>query len=617
MATEAEKNVIGKFDCYNNPSTLGTRWKRWLKSFELFADAQGLMITADSDKNKQRRRAQLLHYAGPDVQDIFYTLDNTGEDNDYKAAVDALNAYFIPQVNPTLARHEFRQLTQGGDETVAQFVTRLRRAAQDCDYGDDTDNHIRDEVLQKCKSDYLRRKLLEEGPKLTLKRTLELAQQCDKVEEQLAAMSLSKEKGKETEEVSDVNRVYDRRTKSKAKPVKNRGRGKTCYRCGSADHLGRDTACPARGKTCYKCDGKDHFASVCKTKQNITEDESNFIGEAESDGQTEEIDDEYLFHVTDGDNDANISVCVGGVDLKMLVDSGATRNIIDDATWERLKAKHIKCKSKPGHGGKKLYAYATRKPLEVKGTFIATVEIGQNQTEAEFMVIRGKGVPLLGRKTATDIGVLRIGAGVSAVMNTAELLKIQYPEVFNGVGKLKTRQVTLHIDPSVKPVAQPLRRTPFNLRKKVEEKIKDLIDMDIIEAVDGPTPWVNPVVIVPKPDGEIRLCIDMRRANEAIVRGRHPIPTVDEILQGINGSKLFSKLDLKWGYHQLELSPESREITTFATHAGLYRYKRLLFGVNSASEQYQHEISAVIAGIDGAENISDDIVGTRERPRGT
>ena len=68
-----EKNVIGKFDCHGDASTLGTRWTRWLKSFELFADAQGLIISTDSDTNKHRRRAQLLHYAGPDVQDIFYT----------------------------------------------------------------------------------------------------------------------------------------------------------------------------------------------------------------------------------------------------------------------------------------------------------------------------------------------------------------------------------------------------------------------------------------------------------------------------------------------------------------------------------------------------------------
>ena len=76
----------------------------------------------------------------------------------------------------------------------------------------------------------------------------------------------------------------------------------------------------------------------------------------------------------------------------------------------------------------------------------------------------------------------------------------------------------------------------------------------------------------------------------------------------MNVSKVFSKLDRKWEYHQLELSPESREITTFATPDGLFRYKRLLFGVCSASEQYQHEIASSLTGIEGVENISDDIV---------
>ena len=72
-------------------------------------------------------------------------------------------------------------------------------------------------------------------------------------------------------------------------------------------------------------------------------------------------------------------------------------------------------------------------------------------------------------------------------------------------------------------------------------KIAELVEMDIIEPVNGPTPWVNPVVVVPKANGDIRLCIDMRRANEAIVRDRHPISTVDEVLQSMNGSKVFSK----------------------------------------------------------------------------
>ena len=168
--------------------------------------------------------------------------------------------------------------------------------------------------------------------------------------------------------------------------------------------------------------------------------------------------------------------------------------------------------------------------------------------------------------------------------------------------------VQLHINQDVKPIAQPARRVPFSLRDKVEEKINELVSPDIIEPVEGPTLWVNPVVIVPKSKGDIRLCIDMRRANEAILHERHPIPTIDEITQGMNGSCVFSKLDLKWGYHQLELTPESRDITTFVTHCGLYRYKRLLCRVNSASKQYQYEIQRALAGVEEQLNISDDII---------
>ena len=96
-----------------------------------------------------------------------------------------------------------------------------------------------------------------------------------------------------------------------------------------------------------------------------------------------------------------------------------------------------------------------------------------------------------------------------------------------GIGKLKGRQVKLAIDETVQSVAQPVCETPFGLRKKDETKIQELIDMDIIEPVEHSTPWVSPVVIVPKPNDEIRLCIDMRRANEPIQRERHPIQTVD------------------------------------------------------------------------------------------
>ena len=80
----------------------------------------------------------------------------------------------------------------------------------------------------------------------------------------------------------------------------------------------------------------------------------------------------------------------------------------------------------------------------------------------------------------------------------------------------------------------------------------------------------------------------------AIIRERHPVPTVEETIQEMSGGKVFSKLDLNMAYHQVELHPDSREITTFAGPDGLYRYKRLLFGVNMATEKFQQIISQVI-----------------------
>ncbi|KAL1444939.1 hypothetical protein MTO96_029416 [Rhipicephalus appendiculatus] len=100
----------------------------------------------------------------------------------------------------------------------------------------------------------------------------------------------------------------------------------------------------------------------------------------------------------------------------------------------------------------------------------------------------------------------------------------------------------------------------------------------------------------------------MSCANEAIRRERHVTPTVDDILVALNGSVIFSKLDLKDGYNQLELDASSRVITTFSTHAGLFRYKRLNFGINSAAEVFQDTIRQVLANIPNVLRVSDDIL---------
>ena len=93
-----------------------------------------------------------------------------------------------------------------------------------------------------------------------------------------------------------------------------------------------------------------------------------------------------------------------------------------------------------------------------------------------------------------------------------------------------------------------------------------------------------------------------------MIRERYSIPTVEEILQDLTGACVFSKLDLRWGYHQIELDEQSKQYTTFATHTGLDRYKCLMFGVSAAPEIYQHVIQQSLQGCPGMRNISDDII---------
>ena len=128
------------------------------------------------------------------------------------------------------------------------------------------------------------------------------------------------------------------------------------------------------------------------------------------------------------------------------------------------------------------------------------------------------------------VGPVRSGIYSITSEGTDSDVREQFPEVFSGIGKLADFQLKLHVNSDIKPVVQPVRRLPFGLRDKVDEKLDELLEKDIIEEVSSrPTEWVSPLVVVPKSDGDIRICVDMCRANEAIVRERHPIPMIEEV----------------------------------------------------------------------------------------
>ena len=358
----------------------------------------------------------------------------------------------------------------------------------------------------------------------------------------------------------------------------------------------------AKGKECRACGKSGHFAKVCRSKPK-RQDIRQVVRTS-----TEE-EPHYIFTVQNNHQHNTSPICevhIANEPVQTIIDSGASVNIIDESTYEKIRKHNESAVLTTPQS--KIYTYGSNMELPLLGMTTAEIRFRSTTVTATFYVTKGRNGNLLSCNTAQSLGILKIT--VNTALNTALNTHPEqnYPDLFDGIGKIKDKKVKLHIDPEIQPKQQSHRRIPFHIRKDVEKELQRLEDLDVIERVEGPTPWVSPIVVVPKKTGEIRLCVDMREANKAVKREKHLMPTLDEIIPDLNGATVFSTLDLISGYHQLELEPESRHITTFSTHVGLRRYKRLMFGINAASEIFQNSIAELLTGLPGCNNISDDII---------
>jgi phage-related protein len=168
-------------------------------------------------------------------------------------------------------------------------------------------------------------------------------------------------------------------------------------------------------------------------------------------------------------------------------------------------------------------------------------------------VVPGSSGNLLSFKTIVDFHIINFVNSIEANEDEKFVgnLIAKYPSVFSDkIGKLKNHLVKIHINRNVKPIRQKRRPTPIHLRPGIEKAIKQMLENDVIETVDGLTPWVSPIVPIVKNSGEIRICTDAKLVNTAIMREVHHTPTIEELATELNGAKIISKLDLRSAYNQ-------------------------------------------------------------------
>lgn len=176
-----------------------------------------------------------------------------------------------------------------------------------------------------------------------------------------------------------------------------------------------------------------------------------------------------------------------------------------------------------------------------------------------------------------------------------------------GLGLVHGVTHQVRIRPEVSPQRLKLRRLPLTLREPVKQEIENLLRQDVIERVSA-SEWVSPIVVVRKQNGAIRMCVDLRAPNQAIIVDSFPLPHAEDLLQSLQGAKWFSKLDLASAYHQVTLHEDSRDLTTFVTHEGLFRFKRVCFGLASAPSAFQQLMHQILSGCSGVKFYIDDII---------
>ena len=130
----------------------------------------------------------------------------------------------------------------------------------------------------------------------------------------------------------------------------------------------------------------------------------------------------------------------------------------------------------------------------------------------------------------------------------------------------------------------------------------------IITTVEQPTKWVNSVVLVRKPNGDVRICLDPVDLNKALKREHYPLKTVEEVASRMSEAKVFSTLDATSGFYQIKLAEESTLLTTLNTPFGRFKFERLRFGLVSAPEVFQRAVSEMLKDIEKCEVIVDDLL---------
>ena len=591
---------------YKPPNQLNfsePNWLKWKSQYETFR-----LLTEIGKKPGEVQVASLRYCMGPEAEDVMRTFNlSEDEQKDYKTVLAKFDSYFKPRKNVLRLRRTFYRRVQRPQEDMEAYLRALFVAAEDCDF-DNKNEHIRDQFVTGITNEDLAEKIellyFTKDGNLTLSDVVEYSRTYNDVHE---GRKIEREQTKMVEEVkSQINRPGPSKDKSSVSSSIQ----KTGIRCKFCGRFHEPRKCPAFGKKCNKCGRANHFAAVCKGKEPkidavSPEDNGVFNGTYSSvETLPSEYEEAFLGACSDlgksnrKEGPWRVPITIGKGEAVFKVDSGADVTLINYKTYLDLERKGevsalettaIALDSPAGH-------------VSVKGKIKLNLQYKNNTlVEEGFVMAKNKSTDnLLSRQASVRLGLIRFVGEVNV------------KESLFGFGTWDTGEVDLCLNQGVVPYSvRAARSVAIPLREAVQRNLQSLEDQGVIEKVTHPTSWLSPMVPVVKPRSnpvEVRICCDYKFLNQHLQREVFEIPTFEELVSQLSGAVKFSKLDAKSGFYQIPLSESSRDLTTFITPFGRYRYRRLPMGINVAPEIFQRKMVDLLKGLPGAICYLDDIL---------
>ena len=441
--------------------------------------------------------------------------------------------------------------------------------------------------------------------------------------------------------------------------------GKDCTKCGRQNHFasccqsGRFIPPSYRGRNRYshsrgRYGNQNRHAravdSYDENDNNYYESETQHLSDSDNSTNSSFMHNARKIVLTARSKDTSNStvwVQLNKIDARCEPDSGATANVMDEYQFRALKKRDQTIQLKSTKEG----LSALQNKLTVLGEFPIVIRNKNRGVQTKFMVIKGHidSPPLLSRDTLVELGMLKIDPNgkfkvendlkikklkndTSVEQNNLEKIINDYHSVFHGIGEIKDPksgqpiEVRLEMDPNAIPVAQKPRNVPYYLQQPLKEWIDEGEREGIFEKVPAneAITWCSPLVVQPKPKYSneekldshmIRASIDMRIPNRAMMRSRCvQAPIIEDFTYTLRDCKIFSKLDLRQGYHQLRVSPETAQVATFSTPWGNYRPRRLVFGAKSSQDVFDEAMFRIFGDIPRCMIQRDDLlIGGRNR----